>query len=147
MEKMTLHLGAIDCDVNRVTSGNTIGGILFITIGSTYFPEENWYDMVSVDFENWIPRLISFAQNHTDSCVLDFMDGPGKVKILRLTDGIVTAACIWDHKTQIQEVEIDFYEFLDSISTCVRKFNRILYENNLPGQHMKELVLIKNIMS
>jgi len=145
MEPMILQLIAMDLDEQRMISGYPIGGNIHLMIGDIYFPEEGWYDLVSADFENWLPKLISFARKHTDTCELGFMDGPCKAKFERKTSGAVQVVCLWNHQPQIPETEIDFPGFVESVCACLRKYNRILYENNFSAQFVDELNALRNL--
>ena len=140
MENMNLHLEQIDFRGN-----NSVGGILYMTIGTGFFPEERWYDMVSSDLDNWMPRLVSFAQAHTDSCVLPFMDGPCEARLAREAGGAVRVSCFWSAKAVIPPTEIDFRQFLDSVVKCVRQYDRVLYENGLECRFQRETGLLREI--
>lgn len=92
---------------------NSVGGELYLSIGDAFFPEDKWYDMAAVDFENWLPALLSFAQGHTDSCVLCFMDGPYKAKLIRHVSGTVTVTCLRDSVVTIPQTEINLSDFFE----------------------------------
>ena len=140
---MILHLDKIDYDPARVVKGYPVGGFIYVSIDDASFPEENWYDMVSVDFENWLPRLISFSSGHTDTCILTFMDGPYQIQLLRQDRGTVSAQCIRDHKVLIFKESVDFDVFIASVVRCVRQYERVLHENRQPSQYGNLLAMLK----
>ena len=118
------------------------GGVLYVTIGGTAFPEEGWYDRVAVDLEKWIPAILSFARGHADSCVLQFMDGPCQLRLER-QGSTVTASCQWDHHVTIPPVGIEFPAFLQSVCKCIRYYQRSLYEGGKPLEFQEELTALK----
>ena len=140
MENVILHLDKIDFH-----GSGTVGGVLYATIGGNPFPEPGWYDLVSADFEEWLPRLLSFAQCHTDLCVLRFMDGPCRIKLAR-SGNRVSAVCLWNQNVCIPETEIDFTAFLKSISGCIRMYSRTVYENGRKMPFTSELAILKNLL-
>lgn len=139
MEMISLQLELVDVDMQRVSGGYPLGGVIYFTVGDACFPEENWYDLVSIDFENWLPKITSFAFDHTDICELGFMDGPARVRFERLSTGMVTATCVWNKQHEIPAIEIDFPEFLKSVCKCIRKYNRLLHEKGIDGQFTDEI--------
>lgn len=130
MKTMLLHLDEIELDIIRIEQGFPVGGEICISVDGVAFPEEKWYDMVSVDLETWVPDLISFAGSHTDFCEMRFMDGPCRVRLTRRSDGLVSAVCLWENKAQIPQTVINFPVFLSSVAACVRKLSRELYEKD-----------------
>ena len=146
MEIMTLHIDEIDIDVLRPNAGYSIGGTIYVTIGDAFFPEDQWYDLVYTDLKIWLPGLISFACNHTDSCILNFMDGPYCIRLLRQADGRVSATCLCDNTVQMPKAVIEFSAFIKSVSKSVRKYERMLYKNGLPTQFADELVQLRSIL-
>lgn len=134
MEYMTLNLEQIRFLFDHDTVGFRASGVLYIEIGGICFPDEQWYDLVSVDFEMWMPQLMSFGFGHSDCCLLQFMDGPCCIKLLRQSQGKVIATCLWNHKVEISEVEIDFLSFIKSVAACIKKMNRAIYEADREGK-------------
>ena len=135
MEMMLLHIEEPD---------NT-GGVLYVTVGDTAFPEDGWYDLVHIDLQNWLPGLLSFARGHADSCTLQFMDAPAAVRVTR-QNGIVCAVCLCDHKPQIAQTEIDFPAFLDSVAKCLRRYNRVMHQQGKLPRFESELSIIRKLI-
>ena len=133
-ETMLLHLE----ELNEALTG----GVLYVTIGETAFPEEGWYDRVAGDLANWIPAICSFARGYADSCVLQFMDGPCQLRLER-QGSTVTASCLWDHHVKIPPVGIEFPAFLRSVCKCIRYYQRSLYECGKPLEFQEELTALK----
>lgn len=141
MELMMLHLGDV-----YFSSDHSADGEIFFSIGDSFFPGDHWFDMISDDLDQWLPRMISFARGHTDSCTLQFMDGPCQVKLFRSDNGKVTATCLWDGKAQIPKTEIDLQVLLDSVLKAVRKYRRISYEQTGRSPYSEELTTLRTIM-
>lgn len=146
MTEMCLHLDGLSFDASRCNAGYTVGGILFVTIGDTAFPCEEWYDLVFIDLKSWIPSILSFGSNHTNSCLLSFMDGPYQIKLLRSIDNKVLASCIPNHHTEIQNKEIDFLSFLKSVAKCVREYDRFLHINGSNSLFREEIAGITALL-
>lgn len=121
---MRLHLDKIDENPSGLHSG--IGGTIYLTIGEHCFPEENWYDYVSLIMEHWIPALTSFAHHSTDTCKLSFWDGPC-CTILKRSGDSVTASCLFDQKTVMGDILIDFPLFLESVIKSGNRYCRFLH--------------------
>lgn len=139
MESIRLHIDEIDYDAARISAGFSSGAIIYVMIGTTEFPGEQWYDMVFTDLKTWLPGLISFGRNHTDFCVLSFMDGPFQIRFTRQNNGATFVSCMRNNEPMIQEIEVDFSEFLESVIKCVRKYDRFMYEKGHPQQFVDEL--------
>ena len=122
---MILHLDQID--TNTLTNHSNVGGNIYLQIGQAYFPEENWYDMVSLLLEQWIPAILSFSKNHTNVCKLTFYDGPCYAVLCRNADDRITVKCLYDQKIVIEETVIDFTVFLKSVVKAGNKFCRLLH--------------------
>ena len=135
METMLLHMEDPD----------DTGGVLYVTVGDTAFPEEGWYDLVDVDLENWLPGLLSFARGHADSCILQFMDAPAAVRLTRHNESIFSV-CLWNHKPQIMQTEIDFPAFLDSVAKCLRRYNRVMHQQGKLPRFESELSIIRKLI-
>lgn len=147
MTDMRLHLEGLTYDASRFHSGYTVGGILYVTIGDTPFPGEQWYDIPFTDLKIWIPRILSFGRNHTDSCQLSFMDGPCQIRLLRHDDGKICVSCLRDQHIEIQNAEIDFPSFLNSVAKCAREYDRFLYINGSSSLFHDEISAIKALLS
>lgn len=121
---MLLHLDQID--TNFSTNNPYIGGAVYLQIGQSYFPEENWYDIASLILEQWIPLIHSFANNSTDVCKLTFYDGPCYAVIRRNPNSAITVKCVYNQKNMIEETVIDFSLFLNSVIKAGNHFCRLL---------------------
>lgn len=139
MEKMILHLEEIDFDPDSEPEKCTIGGVIYFTIGDTYFPEAQWYDLISRDFSEWIPRLLSFAEGHTDSCEFAFMDGPYRILLKRLPSVRVLAVATSHRNAPVFEAEIDFAGFLASAAKCVRRLGKRIHEKDSQKKYPSEI--------
>ncbi len=147
MTDMRLHLEDLDYDASRCNAGYTVGGIFYVTVGNTAFPCDEWYDIVFTDLKTWIPRIISFGSNHTDTCLLPFMDGSCQIRLFRDSDGQILVSCIRDHHAEIQNLPIDFLTFLKSVSKCAREYDRILYINGSTSLFRNEIAGLKALLS
>lgn len=147
MIEMRLHMEDLAYDASRCNMGYTVGGILYITIGDTAFPSEEWYDIVFTDLKSWIPGILSFGRNHTDSCLLPFMDGPCQIKLLRDSHGKILASCIRNNYAQMQNIEIDFLSFVNSVAKCAREYDRFLYINGSTSLFRNEIEGLKALLS
>lgn len=136
---MILHLD----DITHYDSNST-GGTLYVSYGDSFFPEESWYDLVSVDLKRWMPALISFGANHSDMCNLEFMDGPYCIRLMRQENNKVVAK-FYDSNKLIDQTEVDILSFLASVTACCRKFDRSLYENGYDSQFSEEIRSLKGI--
>ena len=147
MTDMRLHLEDLVYDASRSNTGYTVGGNFYVTIDDTAFPGEEWYDTVFTDLKSWIPGLISFGSNHTDSCLLSFMDGPCQIRLLRRKDGKIVVSCIRDNHTEIHNAEIHFPSFLKSEAKCTREYDRFLFTNGSASMFHAEISGIKAMLS
>ena len=143
---MQLYLEDLEFAPDQIKRGFSTGGALFVSIGNTYFPQENWYDMAWLDLKYWIPRLVSFCSNHTDSCQMPFMDGPYTIKLTRTKNNIIQAACLYYDTTMIPHTEIVLSKFIVSVIRCCRKYDRFLYENGKPAQFAEEIKQLKSTL-
>lgn len=144
---MELFLDHLQFDSDREIIGFCVGGALYLVFSDTYFPAENWYDMAYQDLKTWLPNLISFGMNHTDSCKLTFMDGQYTARIARLPDGRITVSCLDDHSPVISDKEIDFGLFIRSVIGCCRKYDRFLFENNKENAFSWEIKQLKSLIT
>ena len=147
MTDMRLHLEDLAYDASRCNTGYTVGGILYVTIGDTAFPCEEWYDTVFTDLKSWIPGILSFGSNHTDVCLLPFMDGPCQIKLSRDRDGKILVSCIRKNHAEMQNAEIDFPSFLKSVAKSAGEYDRFLYINRSASLFHNEIADIKALLS
>lgn len=131
---MKLHLEDIRIRDNAAR-GLSIDGCIYVSIHDTYFPSYQWFDMISVDFENWIPDLISFANGHTDFVILRFVDGPYQIKLCRTLNDSVFAHLCEDQKQDIT-MAINFSEFLSSVAKCLNQLGTAIYANDPMRDHV-----------
>lgn len=127
MDIMELCLDHVEIRQHRV-----VGGTIYFKINDNHFPQEHWFDAITVDLEEWLPRFLSFARNNTDSCLLLFLDGPCHMKLERHRNGSVSAVCFWDNKENIAVHDVDIPHFLETIVRSLRKYYRILHEQEIP---------------
>jgi len=117
-------------------SGEQIAdGTIYLTIGDTCFPDGGWFDLISTDLENWIPKLLSFAKGHTDSCSLDFADGPYRVLLIRDSAGEVFVTCYEDNRKVINNKAIHLPEFLVSCAKGLRALATAFYHQEDTDQN------------
>ena len=143
MEYLRVHLDSI-----QIYPSNTldrVGGTIYFTIGDTCFPEEGWYDLISEDFPNWLPKIVSFARNHTDICELCFMDGPAKVRLLRFDSVNISVTCIYNNEISVSQTDFDPVVFYKSIVNALGKYNRFLHENGVAPQFTNEIAALKGV--
>jgi len=107
----------------------SIGGNIYFSIGDQYFPEEDHYDLLSSVLKMWLPDFRSFAQQHTDSCTLRFMDAPAYI-ILKREATTVTATCYYAGRLVVPVTVVDFDDLSKSFEQCVSKYNRYLHQLN-----------------
>ena len=119
--------------------------MLYVEFDGEYFPAEHWRDLVTADFDVWLPRLISFAMGHSDICALPFMDGLARIELRRQSDGGIRADCLWERQVQISQ-RIDLLEFLKSVAYCLRRGNRLRYEAGEPALFAPELAQISVLL-
>ena len=146
MDHLALHIDRVDFDTTRVAEGFSAGGIIYVTIGDSIFPGDQWYDKVYTDLKTWLPNLLSFGNRHTDSCILQFMDGPCQIKLVRHVDDTVWVQAVWNHQVEISSTNIDFTGFIESVLKCVRKYERLLFEIDLPVQFDKEILQLRELL-
>ena len=120
-------------------NGLLIDGSIYFSVNGTYFPSYQWFDLISVDLENWIPNLLSFGEGRTDCCTLVFMDGPYRLKLVRQSTSCVTASFWQDHKEILPPAEIDFPEFLMSVAKCARTLGTSIYEQDTQMKFKAEI--------
>ena len=67
----------IDTDSFRISSKQSITGVIYVSINGEYsFPEENWSDFIVVILSWWAEGIYSLLMTNTDECECIFMDGP-----------------------------------------------------------------------
>ena len=137
---MKLHLENIDIESDRV-----IGCNLWFSIAGRCFPEENWYEHVSKVLEIWLPPFLSFSYGNCDQCLLRFLDGPGEIRLKRSLHGRITASCLWDHKVEIPETEIELLDLCDSVLLGLRYYHRQMYLHKLDFPFDKQLVQLTHL--
>lgn len=116
---MLLHLEDLEF-------GASNGGRIWLTIGEQAFPDEGWYDLPGILLETWMPGLNSFFLGNSDSCELQFMDGPYEVRLHRAEERVT--AVFWEqNRAAIPETEIDLPVFWHSVKKCVRYYERMKY--------------------
>lgn len=115
---MILHLDDLE-------TGTLKGGRIWLDFGEEHFPEEGWYDLPGILLEIWLPVLQSFADGHTDTCKLSFMDGPYAFRLCRAGEN-VSVICTERGRT-VLERQVDFPGFQDSVKKCVRYYDRMQY--------------------
>lgn len=138
---MILHLDQIDTNLSILHSN--VGGNIYLQIGQDYFPEENWYDYASLILEKCIPGIISFSQNSTDICKLDFYDGPCYALLRRNMDSLITVTCFYGQKTVIEETAVDFPAFVKSVVKAGNQFCRMLHLQG--GKHEGVATAVRNL--
>ncbi len=143
---MEMILQPIEFAENRPQSGYSIGGELYFSVGDGYFPAERWYDCVYLDLNTWLPRLISFGSNHTDTCELSFMDGPYTIRLNRRENGSVSADFYRGQKAIGSEQNVDLRKLLKSVLSACRKYDRFLYENRKMSAFHEEIKLLMKLL-
>jgi hypothetical protein len=142
---MELILDAVDFAEDHPMNGFSSGGELYFTVGDVFFPAEHWYDCAYTDLQIWLPRLISFGSNHTDSCELDFMDGPYTLRLCRQEDGFIRADCLQDHCCIRSEKNVDLRTLFKSVLSCCRKYDRFLYEKGINNFFQQEINILMTL--
>ena len=143
---MELTLNSIDFAENRPLDGYSSGGELYFAVGDGFFPSEHWYDCAYLDLKTWLPRLISFGNNHTDSCELPFMDGSYAVRLIRNKDGIIQVDFMSNAKIIISQQDADISLLLKSALSCCRKYDRFLYENGKSNRFQEEIKTLTKLL-
>lgn len=123
-----------------------LDGEVYVSIGEVFFPMEQWFDMVGHDLRNWLPDLISFCRNHSDTCLLSFMDGPYAIKLTRRNDGDIFAVCMRDNLPAIQHKKVDLSKLIRSVVACCHKYDRFLHQNGKTNQFTREIRILKSIL-
>ncbi len=136
---MELILNSIDFAENRPSDGFSSGGELYFAVGEGFFPSEHWYDCAWLDLKTWLPRLISFGSNHTDSCELSFLDGPYVLRLIRREDGSICADFLRNQKRIDSAQNVNLPALLKSALSCCRKYDRFLHENGKDTQFQGEI--------
>ncbi len=142
---MELFISDLQFAPVRESAGFTLGGALYFALGDGYFPEENWYDMAYCNLKNWSSALVSFARNHTDSCVFSFMDGPYVLRLFRRGSDIFAFGCR-DNRVVTVEVKIEIAELIGSFARCCRAYDRFLYQKGKDGLFSEEIRIFKSIL-
>ena len=145
-------------DIRLRDNGGTapvLDGCIYVSVAQTYFPSYRWFDLVSADLENWIPKLLSFAKGHSDSCSLPFLDGPYQIRLNRSQSGEVSVLCLEDNRVMIANQHVEFSAFLLSCSKAAGRLATEIYqadgsnqfENQISklGQISKELRLLATL--
>jgi hypothetical protein len=141
-----LILNSIDFAENRHLDGYSSGGELYFAVDDGFFPAEHWYDCAYTDLKIWLPRLISFGSNHTDSCELSFMDGPYTIRLHRREDGAVSGSFYRAQKLIGSEQNVDMRRLLKSALSACRKYDRFLYENGKINAFREEIKILMKLL-
>ena len=131
-------------DLKQTVSG--VDGELYFAVDEAFFPAENWREPVSTVLELWIPGFLSFAQGHTDVCLLELMDGPYSVKLYRDASGPFRASLLQDFKVIRSESEIDLPELTRSVLCCLRTYDRTLHGWGQSPRWTKEQSVLKQLL-
>lgn len=131
-------------DLKQTVSG--VDGELYFAVDEAFFPAENWREPVSTILELWIPGFLSFAQGHTDICLLEFMDGPYCMKLNRDNSGALQASFFRDSKVICSEFEIDQSDLTHSVLRCLRTYDRTLYGWGQSPRWTKEQSVLKQLL-
>lgn len=142
---MEMILNSIDYAQDRPENGYSSGGELYFSLEDRYFPAEHWYDCAYLDLRTWLPRMISFGGNHTDSCVLSFMDGPYTIRLNRREDGAVFAVFLREH-TILSQYNMDLRRLLKSVLAACRKYDRFLHENGKMNVFQEEIKTLLKLL-
>lgn len=140
MEKLQLHLH----DLKQTLS--CVDGVMYFDSGDLCFPSEGWREPVSIVMDQWITGLLSFLLGHTDSCLLDFMDGPCCVKLIRDDSGAVMASFFRNSRKTGRERTIDPAELTRSIRRALRTYDRTMYQWGQPPRWVKELSVFDQLL-
>ena len=143
---MELILNSIDFAENRPSDGFSSGGELYFAVGEGFFPSEHWYDSAWLDLKTWLPRLISFGSNHTDSCELPFMDGPYTLRLIRQKDGTIHTDFLFNTAVVRSLQDLNVRLLLKSALSCCRKYDRFLYENGKSNRFQEEIKTLTKLL-
>ena len=147
MDTINLVLENLQYDESREIQGYCAGGEIYIAFGNVAFPAENWYDFPFYVMETFVPQLISFTMGNTDSCLLRFVDGPYSLSLNRDSVGKIAIYCKENNTVIHSWEEIDFLTFLRSIISCLRAYDRFLYENGKQNHFSREIRTLKQILA
>ena len=142
---MEMILNHIEFTENRPRDGYSSGGELYFSVGDRCFPAEYWYDSAWQDLKIWVPWLISFGSNHTDSCALSFMDGPYTIRLNRRVDGVVFADFLREN-TILSQHNVDLHRLLKSVLAACRKYDRFLFENRKTNAFQEEIKTLMKLL-
>jgi hypothetical protein len=116
--------------------------ILYFSTEDYCFPDTDWLDYIANRLDYWMPQLISFLTRHTDSCRLDFMDGPYFV-VLQWVNSEAIARFMKNGNQMCLDVTVDLRELAQSVVVCIRAWNRYLHLQGEESQYLRELKLLK----
>jgi len=123
----------------RIRSGSNdkpiVDGSLYLAIRDACFPAPGWFDLISTVLEDWTPKLISFAKNHTETCSFCFFDGPYGILLIRVSAGEVRVTCSDGIRKVIQDEPINFPEFLVSFAKVLRNLATAFYHQGNAAQY------------
>lgn len=133
---MSMKLIVDDIRIRSDQNGYPIvDGYFYLTVEERCFPAPDWFDLISADLEDWIPKLLSFANGHTDTCSLDFVDGPYRVLLIRDSAGEVYVTCYEDNRKVINKKAIHLPEFLISFAKGLRTLATAFYHQENTAQN------------
>lgn len=97
---------AIDPQSLSRTARGQIAGIVYAEIEGGPFPERQWSDSVVVVLSSWIESLNGLITGASDSTSLRFMDGPFRLDLKRVANGV--HVCAVDSRRQdVVVAEVD----------------------------------------
>lgn len=121
MNTMQLHINSLEFD-DAITDIESIWGKIYIEIDGVYFPDEDWFDVVSSVLDMWMNSIIEFIVEKKEQCTLYFMDGPYEIQLCAYEKNNISIICKeQDGEMYVNEI-VDFNMFVNMLLNCVSVF-------------------------
>ena len=122
MDEIQINLAEVDIDENSDDCQVAAWGEIYLTIGKTSFPFENWTDVVSSVLDMWTENIIDFVRKKKTQCTLFFMDGPYNVRVYARKNNYITLICRDDYGNVFVRSVVELATFLEKILICTSSF-------------------------
>ncbi len=98
-------------------------------VNGYFFPDIDWYDVVSSILDMWIPAIIDFIRSGDSQCALYFMDGPYRMHLDWISTSELNISLLSSDKEEATNI-CCMHDFLESIIRGVDLFCKFCRDNN-----------------
>ena len=115
------------------------GEIYFKGHSNFYFPSNDWNDFLVVILNWWCDTIIRLLKNESIQDDFSFMDGPFKVKVGHIKEGILNLTFIHEDETVIKTSEVLINDFLNAYLSEINGLLRYIANANWHNKEIETL--------